>query len=317
VGKIVGWVNGKAKALPYLFESARVGCDGKLEADMRLALGKSALILILVASGGLCLAQETPADLHGLKIKPIVGPPTPTPFPLDLHTGRYDTLEFRAQEAMTEPDRLLAASAESEIARRAELQGFKLGDDTGWGYEQAVCPVFPDHLILEYSRINGAGDVTLFSAVVPRGSEGHVRVIPVRRRSYSLFTPSSSNSLTINDFNHMVKEEPTGLSVDWLRLSLCYAALAGGHVRASLIAAVPADEQYPMYAPAKLAVSRKGGALVTFVDTKAAGPKAKGGWEMEFAQNGRLLKVKRSDPRGLVVVPMRESVIEAGGEPSK
>jgi hypothetical protein len=144
--------------------------------------------------------------------------------------------------------------------------------------------------------------VTLFSAVVPRNGEGHVRVIPVRRRGYSLWTPASSNALTLNDFNHMVKEG--GLSPDWLRLALCYSALAGGHVRADLVPEKPADEHYPLLAAASLTVSKKGGALVNVVD--AADPGKRGRWQFQFAQSGRLLKVKRMGPSELVGVPTKE-----------
>jgi hypothetical protein len=303
---------------------------------MKLSALRFALPVVLfsVAASG-CFAQDSVSsqaeDLHGLKVKEIHPAPTPTPFPLDAATGAtgdgVQSLEFRAPDAMSAADRELVASAQAEIDRRADLQGFYL-DSSGqgtserpssargnWGYEQAVCPVFPDHLVLEYSRSNGAGDITLFSVVIPRG-EGHVRVIPVRRRSYSLFTPAPSNSLTLNDFNHMVGETQSGLSPDWLRLGLCYAALAGGHVRAALVAAVPADEAYPLLMPAELVVSRKGGAVVHFAD--ASPPKSSSmDWALIFAQNGHLLKVSRKPSSELVEKPVRGNAEEVQGTPTK
>ena len=269
------------------------------------------------ALGSDSTAQTQGEDLHGLHVVQVPVRPTPTPFPLDVHTRRVQSLEFRSPEVMTADDRELAASAQVEIARRASLQSFRLDENAGagtWGFEQAVCPVFPEHLILEYSRINGNGDVSLFAAVVPRG-EGHVRVIPVRRRSYSLWTPASSNALTLNDFNYMVKEGGSGVSPDWLTLSLCYAALAGGHVRAALVAGRPADEVYPLLAPAKLSVSRKGGAAVYFADsTHEVKPME---WELLFAQSGRLLKVKHVGARELVERPVSGTASEATGVPTK
>jgi len=280
----------------------------------------------LIIAVSTCAAQgQAHDDLHGLHIAQLPMRPTPTPFPLDARTGRVQELEFRSPEQMTAADKTLAESAQGEIERRAALQGFRgvgnansaeeeISRNGGWGYEQAVCPVFPEHLILEYSRINGAGDVTLFSAVVPR-AEGHVRVIPVRRRSYSLWTPASSNALTLNDFNHMVKEGETGLSPDWLRLSLCYAALAGGHVRAALVAGKPADESYPLLAPAKLSVSRKGGATVYFADST---PEVKHlQWSLVFAQSGRLMKVRHDGARELVEKPVVGSASEVKGTPTR
>lgn len=274
------------------------------------------IVMLSAAVSACCCAAQAPShapdDLTGLRVENPKGTPTPTPFSLDVRTGRVQTLEFRAPDAMTEADRALAASAQGEIARRAALVGLhfdgegntgegRAGAD-GWGYEQAVCPAFPEHLVLEYSRSNGAGDVTMFSAVVPRGGDGHVRVIPVRRRGYSLFTPSSMNAITLNDFNHMVKEG--GLSPDWLTLTLCYGALAGGHVRATLQAEKPGDEHYPLFAPALLTVSDKGGAQVDVVDAADQGKRAR--WKFEFAQSGRLLKVKRMGASALVEIPTKE-----------
>jgi hypothetical protein len=250
--------------------------------------------------------------------------PIESPFPVNARTGRRQELEFRAPEQMTAADRELAESGQMEIARRAELQGFHLDGqdgkgDGGWGYEQAVCPVFPQHLILEYSRGESDGDATLFAAVIPRG-DGRVRVIPVRRRGYSLWTPSSSNALTINDFNHMVKEGETGLSPDpngvdlplgtpdWLTLGLCYAALAGGHVRAALVPRNAEDEVYPLRTPAMLKVGGKSGAEVRFADTT---PRVKSmDWVMSFDGKGRLLKVGHVASREVHEKPVPGAPIE-------
>jgi hypothetical protein len=212
---------------------------------------------------------------------------------------------------MSAADRALADENQEEIERRANLQGFGLsrGDRaSGWGYEQAVCPVFPEHVVLEYSKDNGEGDITLFTAVVPRGGDGHVRVIPVQRRGYSLFTPSPSNAITLNDFNHIVKEEGHGPDPDWLTLGLCYAALAGGHVRAALMAANTEQEQYPLLVPAKLTVAYKGGAVVRFADTT---PHVKNmDWVMTFGADGRLMKVKHSNSTDLVERPVKGRITE-------
>jgi hypothetical protein len=289
---------------------------------MKISFLRFSMLFVVLAglslvSGLACLAQGNaagqPENTHGFKVLEIHPKPIAAPFSLDAHTGRGPELEFRAPEQMTEADRNLALANESEIARRAGLQGFGLAHATpgagegGWGYEQAVCPVFPEHLILEYSRSNGAGDVTLFSAVIPRG-EGHVRVIPVRRRGYSLFTPASSNSLTLNDFNHLVKEGHDGLNPDWLTLGLCYAALAGGHVRAALQPQVASEEVYPLFLPAKLTVSGKGGALVQFADvtphTKAME------WSLTFAQSGWLLKVQHQVATEVLERSLREVTAE-------
>lgn len=245
-------------------------------------------------------------DLDGVRILHQQPRPLTSPFPLGAKGADIPALTFLAPEQMAAADRALVDQDQEEIERRANLQGFRLGDEAqgqaAWGYEQAVCPVFPEHVVLEYSRDNGAGDITLFAVVLPRG-EGHVRVIPVRRRSYSLFTPAPANELTINDFNQMVKEQGHGVDPDWMTLGLCYAALAGGHVRAALQALTPDQEHYPLFYPAKLTLSYKtGGAEIHFADvtphTKAMD------WELLFGPSGRLLKVKHTVSTELVETPV-------------
>lgn len=276
--------------------------------SLRTALLPLLLIAAVTGSRAQSSASDQKGNLPGVTVRQIHPKVVTSPFPMNGSTGRRQALEFRSPEQMTAADRELAEANEAEIGRRAGLQGLNLERDGGaqgsWGYEQAVCPVFPEHLILEYSRSNGNGDVTLFSAVIPRG-EGHVRVIPVRRRSYSLWTPASSNALTINDFNHMVLEGHEGLNPDWLTLGLCYAALAGGHVRAALIPQSAADEAFPMLAPAKLTLEKTGGAEVDFAD---ATPKTKAmDWVLEFDPKGRLAKVKHVASEKLVERPVASS----------
>jgi hypothetical protein len=286
---------------------------------MMPCLDRIALVFVVVAASAASLPAQSSASgpqagSAGVTAKQIHPKPLASPFPLDARTGRKPALEFRSPEEMTAADRELAEANQGEIARRAGLQGMNLkGEEEelgSWGYEQAVCPVFTEHLILEYSRDNGNGDVTLFAAVIPRG-EGHVRVIPVRRRSYSLWTPASSNALTINDFNHMVAEGQQGLPPDWLTLGLCYAALAGGHVRAALVAQTPAAEAYPLVEPAMLVVKAKGGAEVRFAD---ATPKTKAmEWVLVFDPKGRLMKVRHGSATELVKKPVVGAPVEVAG----
>jgi hypothetical protein len=284
-----------------------------LISDMKPLFFRTALLLALPAAvlSGVSAQSSTPAPgqgMPGLTVNELHPKPMPTPFPLDRKTGRVQALEFRSPEQMLAKDRELAEASQGEIARRAGLQGIGVGrNGAGWDYEQAVCPVFPQHLILEYSSGNAQGDKTLFAAVIPRG-EGHVRVIPVRRRGYSLFTPSSSNALTLNDFNHMVTEGHQGVAPDWLTLGLCYAALSGGNVRAALEAQTAAEENYPLFPPASLTVSNKGGAEVRFADS-TPGTKSMT-WVLTFAQDGRLLKVRHKPSYVLAERPVAGAAVD-------
>jgi hypothetical protein len=256
---------------------------------------------------------EKTVEAHGLTIASAPAVPTLTPFPLGVRTGAAPSLTFLSPGDMSAADRQLVEANQAEIVRRANLQGFGVvpmwhGEE--WQSEQAVCPVMPGYVILEFSRNGGPGDVSLFSAVIPRG-EGHVRVIPVKKRGYSLWTPTASNTLTLHDFNVLVKQ--SGLSADWLTTGLCYAALAGGHVRSALRADMP--ESFPLYAPPVLRVSRKGGAEVDITD---AAPSGKGMlWLLDFAQDGRLLKVRHSEARVLTAKAVLGPEVDTKGTPTK
>jgi hypothetical protein len=275
-------------------------------------------------------------DTHGLRVRELHPPAIATPFDLQTPTSSLRELKFLAPAEMKLADRSLVDANRDEILMRASRQGFDLEQATNtssaWDYEQAVCPAFPQHVILAYSRSNGLGDVTLLSVVIPRG-EGHVRVIPARRRGYSLFTPVASNEITINDFNHVVLEEGLRERVDsrhksktlsqdhvlggtdWFTLGLCYSALASGHVRAGLLAAKPEDEAYPLALPAQLRISDKGGADVWFADTT---PEAKSmQWELRFAQDGRLLKVRHVNSSLLRERALAGTAMNVKGGPTK
>jgi hypothetical protein len=267
----------------------------------------SAVVTLLSLGMGACgsgMAQKADAKpqvqvVDGIKTWVPYPKPPQSPFPLDGRGRNIQSLEFLTPGQMSAGDARFAENAQTAIAERAAHQGFDLWDHVGtapgeWGYEQAVCPAFPDQMILEYSRDRGNGDISLFSAIIPRGNEGHVRVIPVRRRSYSLWTSTPTNALTLNDFNHLVKESPNGLDPDWLTIGLCYAALAGGHVRAALHPLSAAEEVYPLFVPAKLTSFSTTGAEVRFADiSRYTDPKAHAmEWVMNFAQSGRLLNVK-------------------------
>jgi hypothetical protein len=105
-------------------------------------------------------------------------------------------------------------------------------------------PALPEHLFLRFTRNDGAGDVSLFSASIPRG-EGRVRIIPIQRRGYSLFSPAPINAMTISAFNHIRDEERSDQAPDWLGTGLCYAALAGAHPQAALLAEDAEGTEFP------------------------------------------------------------------------
>jgi hypothetical protein len=199
------------------------------------------------------------------------------------------TVEFRSADQLTDKDRLLLADAESSIAEHAGFAGLEF-QQNNWNYRQIVCPTFPNHLFLRYTRNNGAGDMSVFSASIPRNGAGRVRIVPILKRGYSLFSPAPINALTISAFNHIRAEEGEEANSDWLGNALCYAALAGSQPEI-----VPRDAEPAVHKPipaltAALDVETQAhGVQVIRFDDSAAHPHAME-WTMTFTHQGRLTK---------------------------
>jgi hypothetical protein len=199
---------------------------------------------------------------------------------------------------MSESDRLLVADAESSIAEHAAFSGFDF-DKTSWTYQQVVCRALPNHLFLQFMRNNGAGDVTVFSTSIPRGNEGRVRIIPVLRRGYSLWSPAPINAMTISAFNHiraeeLRSEESSEKDSDWLGNGLCYAALAGAHPQIAPPDATPAlHKPVPaLSAVLEVNLAGKNQEVIRFADAAALPHPMQ--WTMTFARDGKLIKATHS-----------------------
>jgi hypothetical protein len=225
-----------------------------------------------------------------LKEKAIPDAAGSTPFsPNSLSRGPAQSIEFRSVEQMTERDRELAANAESSIGERAKYVGLEFNQGK-WSYEQVVCPALPNHIFLRFKRNNGTGDMSMFTASIPRGEDGRVRIIPIQLRGYSLFSPAPINALTISAFNHIRAEEnPDKTPVaDWLGTGLCYGALAGGQPGAPVPAANPENEKFPAALTGSLEMQNSGGAVISFADVSAVPRPME--WTMTFDSKGRLLR---------------------------
>jgi len=215
----------------------------------------------------------------------------PMPFPPGSETAdRATALEFRSYDRMSEQDRDLAADAESAIGERAGFEGLEFNQGK-WSYQQIVCSALPNHLFLQFTRNNGSGDVSVFSASIPRGSEGRVRIIPILRRGYSLFSPAPINALTISAFNHIRAEENPAKAPGWLATALCYAALAGAHPQIGP-PEVTDFKKLPAAPPGRLEIPMRGGAVLRFTDASAI-PRPMD-WTMTFNGKGKLMKATHS-----------------------
>jgi len=249
-------------------------------------------VLLIAVIASLCAAAQAQTgqgySTHTQQGKPVPEVVRPMPFPIDSPAPRTAlAVEFRAAEKMTEKDRMLEADAESAIGEKAGFADleFNVGK---WSYQQIVCPALPNHLFLGFTRNNGVGDVSLFTASIPRNGEGRVRVIPIQRRGYSFFSPAPINALTMSAFNHIRTEEHSDQAPDWAGTALCYAALAGAHPEAEVPADSAAGRKYPQDPRAMMQIPERGGAIIHFTDvTVKPRPMT---WTLTFNGKGRLLK---------------------------
>jgi hypothetical protein len=237
-------------------------------------------------------AKPIPVDASGT---PYKGTPVPqgkieTPFSLDAQAlDSKSLLQYRREEEMTPEDRSLVEKAAPWIRENAAMAGIEF-DKANWSREQIVCQAMPDHLFLLFKGNNGAGDVSLFTAAIARSGNGRVRIIPIQRRGFALFSPAPVNELTVASFNRILADEPISKTSDWLGAGLCYAALTGAHPMVSPAAKDAANENLALQFPPTLEVGRFGESTVRFVDV--ASEKQPMQWAITFSGKGQLLKVE-------------------------
>lgn len=197
-------------------------------------------------------------------------------------------VHFLSQDEMTEADRVLVAGAQPSIRENATLAGIDF-DAGKWSYQQLVCAALPSHIFLVFKADNGTGDVSLFSATIPRAGKDHLRVLPIQRRSFSLFSPAPVNQLTVSAFNRIRADEPAAKNADWLSTALCYAALTGAHPQAASSPTKPTDADRTFSFPPTLEIGSLGEATVRFVDVAAERQPMQ--WALTFDPKGQLVKV--------------------------
>ena len=226
--------------------------------------------------------------------------------------GQLRAIEFRTVEQMAQKDRELVADAQSSIAEHAGHAD--LGFNQGvWSYRQMVCPALPNHLFLRFMRNNGAGDVSIFSASIPREGEGRVRIVPIQQRGYSLFSPAPINAITISAFNHIRAEEHASATVDWLGTAACYAALAGGDPVLPLLSETPVSEKNDLAMPAVLEIPAEGGAVIRFTDLTPVPHQME--WTMIFDGKGKLLKATHLDADIAAEKGLNPTPVDLAGRP--
>jgi hypothetical protein len=209
-------------------------------------------------------------------------------------------------------DQDLIADAQSTIQEKAGFENLEFNEGA-WTYEKLECPALPGHLFLRFSRNNGTRDMSQFSAAIPRNGQGTIRIIPILRRGYSLFSPAPIGPLTIAAFNRIRKDENPDPPAEWLGTGLCYAALAGANPQAGQVReALPDKVNLPDTLPPMLVLPREGGAVIRFVDVSATPRPME--WNMTFNDKGKLLKathtpayLNRYNPRTLRTIELSDA----------
>lgn len=239
---------------------------------------------------GLAKAQSAQgSSANTLTAKPI--PDEVRVLPFSQTAGSAHPVEFLSADQMAPQDRALAAKAQFAIAKDAGVGGMEFNQGK-WSYKQLVCTALPNHLFLRYTRNGGRGDVSMFSVSIPRNGDGPVRMIPIRRRGYSLFTPAPINASTISIFNHIRAEDDSNKLPGWLGTGLCYAALAGANPQVALPTAPSGGgAKVAAVAPPILQIGGDSGVTVRFTDATARPQPME--WILVFDDKGKLLKTSR------------------------
>jgi hypothetical protein len=220
-------------------------------------------------------------------------------------------LAYLSSDQMSQQDRDLWTSAQTAISQRASAGGLDFNQGT-WDAGQIVCSALPDHLFLTFTRGSGTGQASAFTASIPRSSGGQVRVIPILRRGYSLFSPAAVNEQTISAFNHIRAEEHPAQPSEWLATGLCYAALAGAHPQVDLAG----DEKVrkdPTALPGSLTISPSSGGAISFIDLNA-NPR-RNLWTMNFDGGGKLLAVTLTKSQHSREKVVQRSSVEVQSKP--
>lgn len=264
-----------------------------------------AIALVVTAQFSANCKAQTSTDSSSVPYKTRPLPPvveTVTPLSGDTSSvANANSIQFLSENQAPDLDRNLATRVEPSIRESATLAGFEFNQGT-WSHQQLVCQALPDYLFLIFKGDNGASDVSMFSAAISRSNTTRIRIIPIQRRGYSLFSPAPVNPLTISAFNRIRANEPASKDADWLATALCYAALTGAHPEITSSLDASKDPTLTLSFPPTIEVQSFGQSTVRFVDVAAISQPMQ--WALTFDAKGQLLKVVRFATPAFAVTPI-------------
>jgi hypothetical protein len=138
-------------------------------------------------------------------------------------------LEHRAADRIESQDAELLKNRRSDILKEGEFYGYDVSE-RGWSYEQSVCPLIPDYIMLHYSSKDATGADSLFTVLVPRNG-GRILIVPVLSHGATQFKPAPIDPRNYQLFSQLVPadiaKKNSGPDGKWLSLSVCYAEMTG------------------------------------------------------------------------------------------
>lgn len=231
---------------------------------MRFAMRKCGGFALTTVIGVVWAFASLPSQAFAQESRPADTPPSPIP--------QYLELEHRSPAQFDPADASLIHEKLRDIAAEAAFFGYDL-NASGWDYDQSVCPLLPDELVLHYRKQFRDGAQSLFTALVPR-SPGRVFVVPVLYRNATPFRSATGSERSIAVFNRVVPADLAAKAIQpeghWLDLALCYADIVYAHAN---VLNRSGDEVGLVRAPLPLLHVSEASTLrgVTFTDRNAPG----------------------------------------------
>lgn len=210
------------------------------------------------------------------------------------------SLQRLDQAQMSEADYQVVSNLSSDLSKQAALANFDISD-SGWHFQQVVCPAFPDYVLLSFAHGADENGSSRFGAVMPR-TNAQVRVVSTYAHGLLPFQASWNRPGTFEVFNGILSEErgdlPLSHARNWLTIALCYAELSGYPVQVLSTTPLPDPTLDMLRLDAnrpQLMIAPDQSADVTFSDVSR--PAVTTNWKIHFDRHGQITSASRSQSR--------------------
>jgi hypothetical protein len=226
---------------------------------------------------------------------------------------QYFMLEHRAADQLEPQDAELIQKRKSDILKVAEFYGYDVNEG-GWSYEQSVCTLIPDYVMLRYSSKDAAGADSLFTILVPRNG-GRILTVPVLSHGTTRFKPAAIDPRNFQIFSQIVPadiaKKNSGSDGKWLSLSVCYAEMTGARPQ---VPNHPSLDIHMIKAPQPTLRIYKSGEEHEVRFTDPVSPTEYRLWDISYNDAGRITSV--SDDRHGFGEPVAKTAPEPTPKPA-